>query len=203
MKPLTLDDLLPLEEFASRRPELFQAHLRYLDRERRVRVGPRLTLVFENRQTLWFRVQEVLRVARLTESGRVQQVLDLYNQLLPTFGVLQAALLIGGDEGHHANGALDSFRDLRGDELHLHLGKERLPADLLTSRPEDRCFGAAHWVRFPLRASQARLLADRRSAAFLSASLPEYQFESAPFSEDLRLSLLDDLGGEGVDPPVR
>ena len=83
MKTLTLDDLLPLDEFASRRREFFEAHGRYLDRYRRVRIGSNLTLLFENRQTLWFRLQEVLRIARLSEPTRVQQELDLYNRLLP------------------------------------------------------------------------------------------------------------------------
>src|SRR5262245_42325587 len=94
MKPLTLEDLLPLEEYAARRGEFFAAHTRYLDRYRRVRVGPLLTLIFENRQTLWFHLQEVLRVARLSEPLRVQQELDWYNQLLPGDGRLQAAVLI-------------------------------------------------------------------------------------------------------------
>src|SRR5262249_14902262 len=94
MRPLTLDDLLPLDEYAGRRREFFDSLTRYVDRHRRVRVGPRLTLLFENRQTLWFRVQEVLRIARLAEPQRVQQELDLYNRLLPGRHRLQAALLI-------------------------------------------------------------------------------------------------------------
>src|SRR5205085_8759387 len=59
MLPLTVDDLLPLEEYATRRKEFFDAQRRYVDRYRRVRIGPKLMLIFENRQTLWFRVQEV------------------------------------------------------------------------------------------------------------------------------------------------
>ena len=77
MKALTLDDLLPLDEYAGRRREFFEAHGRYLDRYRRVRIGPRLTMVFENRQTLWFRLQEVLCIARLNQPSLVQQELDL------------------------------------------------------------------------------------------------------------------------------
>src|SRR5215831_18877271 len=94
MRALTLDDLLPLEEFAARRREFFESNSRYLDRYRRVRIGPRVTLLFENRQTLWFRVQELLRIARLAETARVQQELDIYNRLLPHRDRLQAALLI-------------------------------------------------------------------------------------------------------------
>ena len=74
MRPLTLDDLLPLSEYAARRREFFEAHARYLNRYRRVRIGPRVSLIFENRQTLWFRVQEILRVARLSDGARVQEL---------------------------------------------------------------------------------------------------------------------------------
>src|SRR3954464_604618 len=94
MAPLTVDDLLPLEVYAPRRREYFDSHRRYIDRYRRVRIGPRLTLIFENRQTLWFRIQEIMRIARLSHSGEVKQELDLYNRLLPGRNFLQAALLI-------------------------------------------------------------------------------------------------------------
>src|SRR5438270_13358315 len=94
MRALTPDDLLPLQEFADRRREFFESHSRYVDRYRRVRIGPAVTLVFENRQTLWFRIQEVVRVARLSEPEIVQQELDVYNPLLPTRNTLQAAFLI-------------------------------------------------------------------------------------------------------------
>src|SRR5215467_13227407 len=116
MELLTLDDLLPLDEYAERRREFLAAHLRYLDRYRRVRVGPDLTLVFENRQTLWFRVQEVLRVARLSEPARVQQELELYNRLLPRRNRLQAALLLKVDDTRMTE-ELAAWQDLRGDEL--------------------------------------------------------------------------------------
>src|SRR2546425_13124362 len=103
MRPLTLDDLLPLDEYAARRREFFDSLQRYLDRYRRVRIGPRLTLLFENRQTLWFRVQEVLRITRLSDPARVQQELDLYNRLLPGRNELQACLMLAAtDEGHLA-----------------------------------------------------------------------------------------------------
>ncbi len=131
MKTLTFDDLLPLDEFATRRREFFEAHGRYLDRYRRVRIGSCLTLLFENRQTLWFRLQEVLRIARLSEPARVQHELDLYNRLLPRRNRLQAALLLKVDDAHLRE-ELAAWQDLRGEELCLHLGEalSRQPADL-------------------------------------------------------------------------
>src|SRR5687767_10443252 len=119
MLPLTADDLLPLEEYASRRKEFFDSHRRYVDRYRRVRVGPRLTLVFENRQTLWFRVQEVIRIARLADAHEVQQELNLYNRLLPAKDLLQAALLIDVADPTQLARELAPWQELTGDQLRL------------------------------------------------------------------------------------
>jgi hypothetical protein len=193
MNGLTVDDLLPLEEFATRRRELFDAHSRYLDRYRRVRIGPRVTLVFENRQTLWFRLQEVLRVARLSEPARVQQELDLYNRLLPIRSRLQAALLLAISDEAQMPSELARWQQLRGEDLRLHLGETRIPANLLTCRPEDRCIGTAHWVQFFLDPISRRLLADPRTPPHFAVTLGDYRHDSAPLGDDIRQSLLDDL----------
>src|SRR5262249_42854137 len=123
MRPLTPDDLLPLSEYAARRREFFDSLTRYLDRYRRVRIGPRVMLVFENRQTLWFRVQELLRVSRLSDPGRVSEELALYNRLLPGQGQLQAALLIDAANEAPPSEAGIAWETLRGDDLCLRLGE--------------------------------------------------------------------------------
>src|SRR5476649_2637685 len=122
MLPLTVDDLLPLEEYAARRKEFFDAHRRYIDRYRRIRIGPKLTLTFENRQTLWFRVQEVIRIARLADAREVQLELNLYNRLLPTRNLLQAALLIEIADPAQLGKELAAWRTLSGEQLRLHAG---------------------------------------------------------------------------------
>jgi hypothetical protein len=192
MDALTTDDLITLEEFNGRRRELFASYLRYLDRYRRVRIGPKLTLVFENRQTLWFRVQEVLRIARLAEPARVQQELDLYNRLLPRRDRLQAALLLALDESRLSE-ELAPWQQLRGDQLTLHLGLARYPANLLTCRPEDRCIGTAHWVQVVLDADGRRLLADVKQPAHFSVAVPGYAHDSGALGDEVRQSLLEDL----------
>ena len=193
MQPLTLDDLLPLDEYSSRRREFFDSLQRYLDRYRRVRIGPQLTLVFENRQTLWFRVQEVVRVARLADPARLRDELAVYNRLLPGRHCLQAALLIEVGDESRLGEELAPWQALRGDDLPLCLGPRQFPADLVTCRPEDRCVGAAHWVQFPLGDDGRRLLADFRRPATFACLLPTYRHDSAPLGDDVRQSLLDDL----------
>lgn len=193
MKGLTPDDLLSLDEYTGRRREFFASHTRYVDRYRRVRLGPRLTLVFENRQTLWFRLHEVLRVARLTEPKWVRLELDIYNRLLPGPDRLQAALLLTVEEGVGVEKAFAPWQELRGEDLCLQLGPRRCPANLYTCRPEDRTLGAAHLVQFVLDPADRQALADPRQMALVVVTLPGYRYESASLTEDIRGSLLEDL----------
>ena len=193
MRPLTLDDLLPLEEYAGRRREFFESTSRYLDRYRRVRIGPRVTLLFENRQTLWFRVQELLRVARLAEPERVQQELDVYNRLLPGRDRLQAALLIEVNDEKRLSDELAAWQSLRGESLRFWIEERAYSANLLTCRPEDRAIGAAHWVQFVLDADGRKLLSEPHRRAWFALSQPSYRHESAPLGDEVRQSLLDDL----------
>lgn len=189
MQPLTVDDLLPLEEYTARRREFFDSHRHYIDHYRRVRIGPRLTLIFENRRTLWFRVQEIVRIACLAEPAEVQLELDLYNRLLPDCQRLQAALLIDISEDTE----LTSWRELRGDHLRLHLGVMLYSAQFVTRRTEDRAIGTAHWVQFPLDDQAMHLLASMDAPAQFIFDNGSYHHQSGPLSEPLRLSLVEDL----------
>jgi hypothetical protein len=193
MQPLTLDDLMPLEEYVGRRPEIFATQARYVDRYRRVRVGPKLTLVFENRQTLWFRVQEIVRVARLADPSRVQQELDWYNRLLPARNRLQAALVIDTPEGPGWFEHVQYWEEFTGDVLRLIAAGEAVTATLITCRPEDRAAGAAHWLEFAVTPEVRKALGDQRKPAYFAADYRTYQYQSQPLGPALRQSLLDDL----------
>lgn len=193
MLPLTVDDLLPIEEYATKRKEFFDAHRRYIDRYRRIRIGPKLTLVFENRQTLWFRVQEVIRIARLADAREVQLELSLYNRLLPTRNLLQAALLIEIGDAAQLGRELAPWRSLMGEQLTLHAAALMTPAHLVTCRPEDRAIGTAHWVQFPLTPEARKALGNFSQHAFFHFENDSYRHSSELLSDDFRQSLLDDL----------
>ena len=79
---------------------------------------------------------------------------------------MAASLLIAIEDETRLTEELAPWRDLRGDELTLHLGSLVYPANLFTARPEDRCIGTAHWVQFVLDADGRELLADLRHPAF-------------------------------------
>jgi hypothetical protein len=192
MRPLVLDDLLPLDDYAPRRVELFEAQCRYLDRYRRVRVGPAVTLVFENRQTLWFRVQEILRIARLAEPTRVEEELAIYNRLLPGRDELHAALILDASNGAGAD-TLQKWSNLSSDAVRLHIGEHVAKTEIVTCRPEDRAIGMAHWICFRLSPICRATLAQPKQPVWLEVQKGDYHHQSLAFSNDIRTSLLEDL----------
>lgn len=194
MKPLTLEELTAPDLFAELRDDHFEQHVKYLDRCRRVRIGPAVTMVFENRQTLWFRVQELVRVARLTDERRVQAELTWYNRLLPKRNQLQAAVWVA-EPGRRPGRSLDAvrqavslgrigFRSACGDEV---------PGMCLTDRVGDRLIGLAQWYEFHFTASDRDAFADYGRRWWLFVEGAGYQHDGLPLEPEVHESLLADL----------
>jgi hypothetical protein len=128
MNPLTREDLLPLDEYERQR-DAYRSRIIALKQRRRVSVGPLVTLVFENRKTLQFQIQEMIRAERIVEPAKVQDELDVYNELLPTEGELSATLLIEITEAAAMKESLDRFKGLdHGHTLAIIAGGESVLA---------------------------------------------------------------------------
>lgn len=90
---LTLADIADARAYERERDE-FRAHVIELKRRRRVHLGTVVTLVFENRDTMRFQVQEMARVERIFTDQGIQEELDVYNPLIPEPGQLCATLFL-------------------------------------------------------------------------------------------------------------
>ncbi|HEV3144552.1 MAG TPA: DUF3501 family protein [Gemmataceae bacterium] len=193
MHPLTLDDIVPLAEYAARRQEFWEAHRNYRSRYRRVAVGPELVVVFENRQTLWFRVQEILRLARIDETELIQQELDWFNQLLPGRDQLHAGLIVREAKGEEPAREWQFWSELAGQHIRLQIGKIAIPSLLRTCRPSDRAGGTAGWLEFSFSPQERARLADFQQPLRIEAYYKDYRHSSGFLSNDIRQSLLEDL----------
>src|SRR5215475_6857607 len=93
MDKLTRDDLYTLEAYARERPGFRERVLAH-KRPRTVAVGPNVTLLFEDRLTIQYQVQEMLRVERIFEPAGIAEELAAYNPLIPDGRNLKATMLI-------------------------------------------------------------------------------------------------------------
>lgn len=92
-RSLTLDDIVDRRSYEVERTE-FRQRIIALKKLRRVSVGPSITLLFENRDTVRFQIQEMARVERIDTDAGVLAELDVYNPLIPEPGHLSATLFI-------------------------------------------------------------------------------------------------------------
>ena len=92
-RKLTLDDIADLRAYERGREE-FRNHIIALKKLRRNGVGPHITLVFENRDTVRFQIQEMARAEKILSDEGIQTELDIYNAIIPEPGSLSATLFI-------------------------------------------------------------------------------------------------------------
>ncbi|HLY66504.1 MAG TPA: DUF3501 family protein, partial [Chloroflexota bacterium] len=82
MKNLQISDIQPLDEYEKKRP-ILRRQIIELKGIRRVALGPHISVVFENYQTMWWQTQEMLRAERISDPAMVQEEIDTYNELIP------------------------------------------------------------------------------------------------------------------------
>jgi len=148
VKPLGLNEVLSLLDYERVRPRLRPLFMHEKNR-RRLAVGEHLTFLFENGQTLWYQVHEILRSENIAAREAVQHELETYNGLLPKPGELSATLLIEYQDPAERDVALHK---LVGFERHLWfvLGEKRQAALFEESQISPAQISAVQFIRFPV-----------------------------------------------------
>ncbi|HXZ26229.1 MAG TPA: DUF3501 family protein [Nitrospiria bacterium] len=192
MEKLAFSDIKPLAEYEQERAG-FRRRIIELKAHRRIALGPSITLVFENRDTVRFQIQEMLRVEHIEERRKVLDELEAYNGLIPEEGTLSATLFIEITEAGRIKEWLDRLMGIdRPGRLWLELGGERCPAEFEAGHSNETQLSAVHYLRFRLTPVHQRRLADPSLAARLGIDHPHYQ-ASAELGLQTRQSLLTDL----------
>ena len=193
MQKLERKDLMGLEEYAQKRAEFRQGIIAH-KRARTLHIGPNLTLLFEDRLTMQYQVQEMLRAERIFEAEGIQEELEAYNPLIPDGSNWKATLLIEfADEGERRQ-ALAKLIGIE-DRVWMRVqGHEQVRpiADEDLKRETEEKTSSVHFLRFELTAEMVRAL---KQGAALDAGVdhPNYHHEVKPVPDALRKSLIADL----------
>jgi hypothetical protein len=91
--PLSRSDLMSLEQYAQQR-NAFRSQLIAHKKPRRVGIGPHFFLYFEDRQTIQYQIQEMLRIEKIFESAGIEEELETYNPLIPDGKNLKATAML-------------------------------------------------------------------------------------------------------------
>jgi Protein of unknown function (DUF3501) len=193
--PLTLADVLDLRAYERVRED-YRARIIARKRERRVALGPLMTLVFESVDTVRFQVQEMARAERIISDEAMQVELDIYNRLLPAPGELSATVFI---ELTSDEALREWLPRLVGIECRLGIS---IDGDVVPSEPEaahaasltrETVTPAVHYVRFSFTEAQVAAFGAATAVA-LVATHPAYEARTE-LSAEVRRELLGDLLG--------
>lgn len=178
MNPLTPSDLLSHVDYEAQRPA-FRREIIALKKRRRIEVGPLVTLVFENRRTLLFQVQEMVRAERIFEPTKIQDELDVYNTLLPGPGELSATVMIEITTQERIREILDSFRHFdRPDTLALTVKDQAVFAAFEAGHSKEDKISAVHFVRFVIPPSFLEALGADGAHAAIRITHENYRAEA-------------------------
>jgi len=191
MKNIALDDIQGLASYEKVRDD-FRRGIIELKKTRRVPVGPQVTLVFENRETVIFQIQEMLRAERITDLDKIREELEVYNGLIPGPGELSATLLLEIEDQSHLREELLKFLGM-DEALYLKIGDlPRQRARFEEERSKEDKISAVQYVRFPLEPAMGRALVEGREEVKLIVDHPNYKAE-ASLDAETRKSLAEDL----------
>ena len=193
MQKLAAADLMSLEQYARERPAL-RARMIEHRRRRQLKVGDHCSWSFEDRRTVQYQIQEMLRAERIFEPEGIAEELEVYNALVPDGGNLKATLLIEFPEPAERARQL---AELRGFERRCWMRIEAFEpvfaiADEDLERENDVKTSAVHFLRFEFSAPMIERL-KHGAALAAGVDLPNYRHSVEPVPESLRRALLEDF----------
>ncbi|HEY9181954.1 MAG TPA: DUF3501 family protein [Gammaproteobacteria bacterium] len=159
MDKLTPADLLSLEQYHKERPRL-RAEVLAHKRHRQAPLGPNITLYFEDRLTMRYQVQEMLRTERIFESEAIAEELAAYNPLIPDGTNLKATMMLEYPDVAERRAALERLRGIE-NAVYLEvgvLGRVFAYADEDLTRSDATKTAAVHFLRFELDAAMRAAL---------------------------------------------
>jgi len=193
MKKLTRNDLFSLEKYAEIRPD-FRAKVMAHKKHRQVALGEHATLYFEDRLTMQYQVQEMLRAERIFESAGIDEELDAYNPLIPDGCNWKATFMIEYPEVEERRAALTQLKGIE-KRVWVRVGDAKpvyAIADEDLEREDDNKTSSVHFLRFEL--TREMVDAVRAGAAVaMGIDHPAYRTVVDAVPRDTQSSLARDL----------
>ena len=193
MEKLTRGDLYSLEQYAEVRGA-FRSQVMEHKKNRRVPLGPVAALYFEDRLTMHYQIQEMLRAERIFEPQGIQEELDAYNPLIPDGSNWKATFMIEVPDEHQRRDKLVELKGVENDVWVRIDGFEPVfaTADEDLERENEEKTSSVHFLRFELTPAMVEAA---RGGAAVGAGITHsaYTQQLEPLPENIRISLLGDL----------
>ena len=193
MQKLSREDLFSLEKYAEARSAFREKVLEH-KKNRRLALGTNAALYFEDRLTMQYQVQEMLRIEKIFEADGIKEELDAYNPLIPDGSNWKATFMIEFPDVEERQQMLTRLVGIE-DRVYVHVAdfdRVYAIADEDLERADEDKTSAVHFLRFELPSEQ---VASLKNGAALVAGIDHdnYRVEISPVPANIRESLVNDL----------
>ena len=192
MKKLKLESLLNIIEYEKVRDDYRKDVILY-KKNRRIALGPNVTMVFENEKTLGFQIQEIMRAERLVHDEQILEEIEVYNSIMPPKNGLSATLFIEITDEKRIKSILNDFIGLTdGENLYFEIGDDKIFATFEQGREEEDKISSVHYIQFHFDEDQKNKLADLSINLNIGINYNNYVY-SVSVHDQMRSSLHEDL----------
>lgn len=191
MKQIEFGEVKNIYEYEKVRDD-FRKKIIDAKKARRIRLGDKMTLVLENRDSVLFQIQEMLRVERIVSDEGMQHEINTYNQLVPKDKEISGTLLIDITEKSLIKPVLDSLVGLNKNSFFLRIATNDIVAVFDEGQADDDRISAVQYVKWKLTDEDVRNLKVPSVEAAIVSKHPNYSFVQA-LSPDERQAIIDDL----------
>ena len=192
MELLKQTDLMNIIDYEKVR-EKYRKDIIDYKKERRLSLGPNITITFENRKTMKFQIQEMMRAERMVHDGQIKEELDIYNSLLPGKNGLSATLFIEVTKEAQIHSVLNKFIGLTvGNNLYFQIGEQKVFARFEEGREETGKISSVHYLQFDLDEKNITDFLNDGIAVAITIDYNDYQC-SEILTKTMRSSLIEDL----------
>ncbi len=198
MSAITLSDIKPIPVYETQR-EVTRARIIAIKKLRRVEIGDKVTLTFENRNTVLFQIQEMLRVERITREEAIREEIEAYAPLVPGPGQLSATLFINITREDNLRAEIDRFIGIN-EHVHLRIGdRYTIPGEFEPGYSREDRVAAVQYVKFSFTPEQAEAFKAGRNPVTIEIDHPNYH-ATAAMDAAVRQALASDLAWRGAAP---
>jgi hypothetical protein len=191
MNKITLADVKSPAEYEPLRDD-FRRRVIDMKKRRRLSVGDRISLVFENRDTVLFQIQEMVRAERMTAPAAIQDEIDVYSRSIPGADELSATMFIEITERESIREEVDRLIGVN-ETVTLRIGEEHvIPAVFEPGWSREDRVAAVQYVKFPLTPEQREAFRAGNGAVVVEIAHPNLQAR-AEMPDETRRALAEDL----------
>lgn len=191
MKKIELKDIIPYHEYLKVRKE-FQQRIIKVKKNRRVQVGENITFVFENRETVLYQIQEMIRLEKMVDEKIILQEIEVFNQLIPDENELCATMLIEIFERQFIKPILSSLAGIQNEKIFLTFENEAITPIFFEENLQFTRISAVQYVKFKFNETQVQKFLNPETTASISINHPNYKAETM-IPENVKISLMEDL----------